>query len=118
MRFPVWLLSTSTLSECMSALITTVFVVEGLTEIDPYGLLTEIPALAPTLKRYSLRLCATSVPVNIAPTTASSIVRLLIDSPSFLSHVACGTKAVRTLWQRTVHGHLKKHGFLLIRFHQ
>ena len=55
--------------------------VDGLTEIEPYGLLMETPALGPTLKRYSLWVSAASVPASIAPITTSSIVRPLIRLP-------------------------------------
>jgi len=48
---PTRLLSTSTLSEYNTALMTTTLPVAGFTEIDPKGLLTETPALGPTLKR-------------------------------------------------------------------
>src|SRR5438094_3876525 len=74
-----------------------------------------MPAFGPTLKRYSLRLAATNVPATSAIIVTTLIVRLLITLPK--SPVALSAK-VPVLWQRTVHSHVKKHGFLLVSLHQ
>src|SRR5256885_16744478 len=74
-----------------------------------------MPAFGPTLKRYSLRLSATNVPATSAIIVTTLIVRLLITLPK--SPVALSAK-VPVLWQRTVHSHVKKHGFLLVSLHQ
>src|ERR1700722_19312 len=59
---------------------TTTFPVDGLTEIEPYGLLTETPALGPTLTRNSLRLSASSVPASNAPMVISWMARTFMGT--------------------------------------
>src|SRR3979411_1376178 len=78
---------------------TTVLLVEGLTEIDPYGLFTETPAFGPTLKCHSLWLSATSVPATMAPTTTSLIVRVLIEIPQACLTLPAGSRSA----DRTCH---------------
>src|SRR5437879_5052979 len=112
-RFPFWRLSTSTLSECRTAFTTTVLFKDGFTEIEPYGFITDTPAFGPTAKWYSFLLSATSVPATIAPIATSLAARLLTIKP--LPQTLSKTF---TLWQRTVHRHFKKHGFLVVRIHQ
>jgi hypothetical protein len=65
------------LSECKTAFTTTVLFNEGFTEIEPYGFITDTPALGPTAKWYSFLLSATSVPATITPIATSFAARLL-----------------------------------------
>src|SRR6202166_5411830 len=124
-RFPLWLLSTSTLSERKIAFTTTVLFNEGLTEIEQYGFITETPAFGPTEKWNSFFVWATSALVTItliatsftpAPAPRLLNIRRLSRTDALLP--ATTAWEIPPLWQRTFHCHLKKHGLLVIRVHQ
>jgi hypothetical protein len=73
---------------------------DGLTEIEPYGFITDTPALGPTAKWNSLLLSATSVPATIAPIATNFAVRLLTinNSPELqLSFRTSVLRAVKNL---------------------
>src|SRR5260370_28771952 len=55
----------------------TVLFNEGFTEIEPYGFITDTPALGPTVKWYSFLLSARSVPATITPSATIFAERLL-----------------------------------------
>src|SRR5258708_748418 len=92
----------------------TVLFSEGLTEIEPYGFITDTPALGPTAKRYSFLLAQRTVPATIMPSATIFVARLL----TIEQLPQASLRTFQSLWLRTIHRHLKKHGFLLIRIHQ
>src|SRR5258708_27727649 len=81
----------------------------------------EDAALGAELKRYSLRLSATSVPATIALMSTTLAMRPLIRSSDYVvtrvRHAPLN-ESLPTLWQRPVHGQLKEHSLFLVGLHQ
>src|SRR5271165_6043599 len=120
MRLPLWLWSTSALSECKMAVTSTTFPLAGLTVIGPYWFITETLAWRPTLKRNSFRLSATTKVVPARTTTTASCAARLLLFMILLPRRPCPPSRgpnIPILWQRSVQGHLIDHGFLLVGIH-